>query len=79
MDSRVYLNKLIQSKFNSFQILGFGIKGLSYSRALAWLLNPQVNLNLDNDYLLNFLEFMYIQIKSILILSHKREKFNNKK
>ncbi len=50
------LNKLIQSKFNIFQMLGIKTNELSYSRVLAWLLNPQANHNLDDHFLRKFLK-----------------------
>jgi len=50
------LNKLIQSKFNIFQMLGIETNELSYSRVLAWLLNPQANHNLDDNFLRKFIK-----------------------
>lgn len=52
------LNKLLQSKFNLFQLLDIEIKEIYYSKILGWLLNPQANHKLGDMFLREFLKHL---------------------
>ncbi len=52
------LNKLLQSKFNLFQLLDIEIKEIYYSKILGWLLNPQANHKLGDWFLREFLKHL---------------------
>ena len=52
----IELNKLLQSKFNLFQLLNIETKEIYYSKILGWLLNPQENHKLGDIFLREFLK-----------------------
>ncbi len=52
----IELNKLLQYKFNLFQLLNIETKEIYYSKILGWLLNPQENHKLGDIFLREFLK-----------------------